>query len=241
MMYVRNKAEALDVVAAILALPERKQQIIQLTVRVAMCLDPEARRFLGDCQAGLIDGGLEAMRKRRLDLVAAQQKQEEAPEAFVIVDSSTDQLLEQVGMALDALRLADIVRQVFPQIREREPAWMLARLFLASEQEIRELTIQAVKAHGAGDGKTYDAARDEIQKRLDGVRPTWMGAVSTLQAACEEASPGDSRLLAAVAVDDMRAQLVLDLLASNREEALAYLRDVQQRIDTLARLEAESK
>jgi hypothetical protein len=52
-IYIRSKAEALDAVAAVLALPERRQQIVQLTVRVAMCLDPEARRFLADCQAGL--------------------------------------------------------------------------------------------------------------------------------------------------------------------------------------------
>src|SRR6185503_17958003 len=134
-IYIRNKAEALDAVAAVLALPERRQQIVQLTVRVAMCLDAEARSFLADCQAGLIEGGLDYMRKRRHDLLAARQ--EEGPEAIVIVDSSEDQLLEQVGMALDALRLSEIVRQVFPAVREKHAPWEIARAFLAGEEELR--------------------------------------------------------------------------------------------------------
>lgn len=240
MMYVRNKAEALDVVASVLALPDRRQQIIQLTVRIAMCLDAEARTFLGDCQAGLIDGGLEHMRKRRQDLIASQQK-EDVPEAIVIVDDSVDQLLEQAGMALDALRLSDIVRQVFPKVREEHPPWMIARIFLSAEQEVREITIRAVKAHGAGDGKTYDAAQADLQQRLAAARPAWMGALPTLQAACDEVSPGDPHLLAAVAVDDGRAQLVLELLAGPKAEALEYLGEVKKRIDTLHRLEEEAK
>ena len=156
MIYIRSKAEALDAVAAVLALPERRQQIVQLTVRVAMCLDPEARRFLADCQAGLIEGGLEYMRQRRHDLIAARQ--EEGPEAIVIVDSSEDQLLEQVGVALDALRLTEIVRQVFPAAREQHAPWEIARAFLADEAELRKVMIEAVRAHGAGNSEVYERA-----------------------------------------------------------------------------------
>jgi hypothetical protein len=145
-IYIRNKAEALDAVASVLALPERRQQIIQITVRIAMCLEPEARRFLADCQAGLIEEGLEAMRKRRHESLAAMQ--EEAKEAIVIVDSAEDQLLEAVGIALDALRLAEIPRQVFPDVRSSAPASVVARAILADEAGLRQLSIDAVRAHG---------------------------------------------------------------------------------------------
>jgi hypothetical protein len=238
MMYIRNKAEALDAVASVLALPERRQQIVQLTVRVAMCLDPAARSFLADCQAGLIEGGLEYMRKRRHEQMAAQQQ--EAPEAIVIVDSSEDQLLEQVGMALDALRLSEIVRQAFPQVRERHAAWEIARAFLADEEELRKVVIEAVRAHGAGNSVVYERARAEIERRIVAVTPTWMAALPTLEAACEEIAPKDPHLLSAIAVDDMRAQLVVSLLAGSRPEALDYLRSVKTRIDQIHAIESES-
>jgi len=237
-IYIRSKAEALDAVAAVLALPERRQQIVQLTVRVAMCLDPEARRFLADCQAGLIEGGLEYMRQRRHDLIAARQ--EEGPEAIVIVDSSEDQLLEQVGVALDALRLTEIVRQVFPAAREQHAPWEIARAFLADEAELRKVMIEAVRAHGAGNSEVYERARSEVQRRIAAAAPAWIEDLPLLTKACEVASPGEPHLLPAVAVDDMRAKLVIDLLTTSKAEALGYLRDVATRIDTLRRLEAEA-
>lgn len=239
MMYIRNKAEALDAVASILALPERRQQIVQLTVRVAMCLDHESRSFLSDCQAGLVEGGLEYMRKRRQEMLAAAQ--EDAPEAIVIVDSNEDQLLEQVGMALDALRLSEIVRQAVPAVRERHAGWEIARAFLAAEEEMRAVVIEAVRAHGAGNSATYERNRAEIERRIVAAGPVWMPQLPTLQAACDEVAAGDPHLLAAVAVDDMRAKLVVDLLANNRAEALEYLATVKARIDTLHRLENDSK
>ena len=239
MMYVRNKAEALDAVAAVLALPERRQQIVQLTVRIAMCLDADARSFLADCQAGLIEGGLEHMRKRRHDMLAAQQQ--EAPEAIVIVDSNEDQLLEQVGMALDALRLSEIVRQAFPALREKHAPWEIARAFLAAEEELRAVVIEAVRAHGAGNSVVYDKSRAEIARRILAAAPAWMATLPTLQQACEEVAPGDPHLLSAVAVDDMRARLVIDLLAGSRSEAIEYLGTIKSRIDALHRLENESQ
>lgn len=239
MIYIRNKAEALDAVASILALPERRQQIVQLTVRVAMCLDHESRAFLADCQAGLVEGGLEHMRKRRHEMLAAAQ--EEAPEAIVIVDSNEDQLLEQVGMALDALRLSEIVRQAVPAVRERHAAWEIARAFLAAEEEMRKVVIDTVRAHGSGNSAEYERGRAEIERRIVAAGPAWMAQLPTLQKACDEVAAGDPHLLAAIAVDDMRAKLVVDLLASNRAEALEYLGTVKARVDTLHRLENESQ
>lgn len=239
MIYVRNKAEALDAVASVLALPERRQQIVQLTVRIAMCLDSEARSFLADCQAGLIEGGLESMRKRRHELLATHQ--EEAPEAIVILDNTEDQLLEQVGVALDALRLSEIVRQVFPAIKEKHASWEVARTFLAAEEEVRKVMVEAVRAHGSGDSKVYEHCRAEMERRVNAATPTWMAMLPTIEAACAEAAPGDLHLIGAIAVDDMRARLVVDLLANNKAEALDYLKTVKQRIDTLHELEKSSQ
>jgi len=237
-IYIRNKAEALDAVASVLALPERRQQIVQLTVRVAMCLDADARVFLADCQAGLIEGGLEFMRKRRQDLIASRQ--EDAPEAIVIVDSSEDQLLEQVGMALDALRLSEIVRQVFPAVRENHAPWEIARTFLAEEEAMRKIMIEAVRAHGAGNSDVYERNRKEVERRIAAAAPAWKEDLLLLQKACEVAAPGEAQVLPAVAVDDMRAKLVIDLLTTNKNEALDYLRTVKDKIDTLRRLEADA-
>jgi hypothetical protein len=224
-------------VAAVLALPERRQQIIQVTVRIALCLDAESRAFLSDCQAGLIEGGLEYMRQRRHDLLASVQQ--DSPEAIVIVDSSEDQLLEQVGMALDALRLAEIIRQVFPDVREKYEPFETARAILADETQMREIMIHAVRAHGAGNSALYEEKRKEILPRLEAARPAWRPSCPALKEVCGEADRERAGLLfGVIAVDDMRASLVLELLTNARSEALEYLTRVSRRIDALHELES---
>jgi hypothetical protein len=237
LIYIRNKAEALDAVAAVLALPDRRQQIIQLTVRVAMCLDPEARSFLADCQAGLIEGGLEAMRRRRQELLSSLER-EEGPEAIVIVDSSEDQLLEQVGAALDALRLSEIARQVFPDVREKHEAWEIARALLTDEEAVRKILIDAVRAHGAGNSALYEECRREMLRRLEAARPSWVQAVGALKEASAAGAEDAAAVFGVVAVDDMRARLVLDLLAGSADEAQKYLGEIRRRIRALRELEA---
>src|SRR5260221_13328875 len=73
MMYIRNQDEAMQALAEILEIPERREQIIQSTVRIMLCLDVEPRLFLADCQALLIEGGLEALRSRRRDAAESLQ------------------------------------------------------------------------------------------------------------------------------------------------------------------------
>ena len=81
----------------------------------------------------------------------------------------------------------------------------------------------------------------EIERRIVSVTPAWMSALPTLEAACEEVSPKDPHLVAAIAVDDIRAGLVTNLLAGSRPEALEYLRSVKTRIDQIHELENQSK
>lgn len=239
MIYIRNKAEALDAVALALALPERCQQIVQVTIHLALCMDAEARYFLADCQAGIIEGGLDRMRERRRELLVAHQQEE--PETIVIVDSSENQLLEQVGAALDAMRLSEIVRQLFPTIREKHAAWEIARAFVAAEEEVRQVMIEAIRAHGSGNSAAYEKGRAGMQRHILEVSPPWLAVLPTLKQACDEVSRDAPHLLAVVAIDDMRAQLVIDLLAGSRAGALEYLQEIQRHIDTLHELEAEQE
>ena len=62
-MYIRHQSDALDALAGILDLPDRRQQIVQSTIKIMLCLDAEPRMFLVDCQALLLEGGLEALRR----------------------------------------------------------------------------------------------------------------------------------------------------------------------------------
>lgn len=233
-MYIRTREEAIENLADILALPERRDQIIQSTVRIMLCLEVEPRLFLADCQALLIEGGLETLRARRRDAVEAA---EDLP--IVVLDPDEDQLFEEVASGLDALRFAETVRQVFPGIRADR--WQLARALLLYESGVREQVTAGVKAHG--DAARVASAREALEVLVCALRPAWSDRVGALRSACLETLKRTDildpvhlheeaeRLFELFAASDRRAPALLDAIdtdAAAAEEQISRLRELAE-------------
>src|SRR5262245_23705996 len=118
-MYIRTKDEALQYLAVILDIPERREQIMQSTICTLLCLEVEPRLLLADCQAFLIEGGLESLRARRNNLIESRDL------PIALLDRVEDPLFEEIAAALDAFRFTDLVRQIFPDLRADR--WQIAR------------------------------------------------------------------------------------------------------------------
>src|SRR5258706_7602937 len=161
-MYIRHQGDALEALAQILDLPERRQQIVQCTIKIMLCLDAEPRSFLADCQALLLSGGLEALRRKRQEQLVTH---EQIP--ILILDPEGDRLFEAAATGLDALRLTDVVRQVFPDLRHER--WIIARALLAQEAEIRAQLSAAIKGRGQPD--VTRCARSSVQSILAASHP----------------------------------------------------------------------
>jgi len=176
-MYIRTREDAMETLAEILDLPERRDQIIQSTIRIMLCLEVEPRLFLADCQALLIEGGLETLRARRREAVEAL---EDLP--IVVEDPAEDQMFEEIASALDALRFTDVVRQVFPGIRAER--WQIARAILLYESGVREQVSSAVRSRG--EDRRLNAAREAVEGMVSALRPSWSDRVGAIRAACLE-------------------------------------------------------
>lgn len=229
-MYIRTKPEAIEALAAVLALPERSQQIIHLTVQIMTCLEPEPRRFLVDSMATLLENGLEFMRRKRQEALEDLRE-----EALVVVDPTQDDLLEQAGAALDALRMAHVALEVFPELRRRYPAWRVARAVLQHESAVREAMIQGVRLQTGSRSTDLAPALDDLVRLIEATAPEWLDSTPALDALCAEpALESDSETLFSVlAMSDDRVQLALDLLASDRSDALEYLAELRRRVEVL--------
>ena len=221
-MYIRTHDEALASLAEILDLPERRDQIIQSTVRIMLCLDSEPRLFLADCQALLIQGGLEALRRARTDALEAMGN-----EPIVVLDPEEDRLFEEIASALDALRFAEVVRQVFPALRCDR--WQVARALLLYESGFREQVAAAVR--GRGKPEEVDQARGAVESMIFALRPPWIDRVGALRNACLAAIKSQDgsdpsllhqeaeRLFEIIAVADQRAGEVLAAFDADPAEA----------------------
>lgn len=242
-MYIRHQGDALDALAQILDLPERREQIVQCTIKIMLCLDAEPRGFLGDCQALLIEGGLEALRSRRH---ASLETQEAVP--ILILDPEGDRLFEAAGLGLDALRLTEVVRQIFPDLRHER--WIVARALLSHEGEIRAQLEAAIKGRGQKD--VLRCARGSVDSIVAAARPTWGDRAGTLRAACLDVLRGArltdpdaiheeaDLLFELFALSDERAQGLLEAIDRDPEAAVSQVTRLYEAIDAVRSLAAQA-
>jgi hypothetical protein len=221
MQYIRTRDQALAAVAGVLEIADRPEQLVQSVVRIMLCLEAEAREFLVDCQALLVEGGLDARRRRRRDALAAAGEP----------DLAEDRALEDVAGSLDALRFSGVVRQVFPSLRAER--WIVARALLAREDEVRAAVAAAVRARGSADAASPAAA---LAGLLDSVRPSWIARAADLLAACRAAlgsaePPEAAALFELAALDDAGALAALEAADRSPAEAAALLRRLQDLAD----------
>ncbi len=222
-MYIRNQGDALDVLAQILALPERRQQIVQVTIKIMLCLDAEPRALLSDCQALLIEDGLDALRRKRREVL---EHQESIP--VVILDPEGDRLFEAAATALDALRLTDVVRGVFPDLRSER--WVVARALLAREAELRAQLTAAIRARGQAD--VLRCSRASVDSILSASRPEWNDQLADPDASHEEAD----LLFEVFALSDERSAGLLAALERDPEDAVRQVARLYEALDAVRSL-----
>jgi len=242
-MYIRHQGDALDALAQILNLSERRQQIVQCTIKIMLCLDAEPRVFLADCQSLLIEGGLDALRRKRQESLHAQ---ETVP--ILILDPEGDRLFEAAASALDALRLTEVVRQIFPDIRHER--WIVARGLLTQEVEIQAQLAAAIRGRGQQD--VFRCARGSVDSILASMHPAWADRAGTLRAACLDVLKGArltdpdalreeaDLLFELFALSDERAQGLLDAVDREPDEAVRLIARLYEALDAVRSMEASA-
>ena len=215
-MYIRTQEQALEALAGLLDLPERRAQIVQSTVQVMLCLQEEPRRFMADAQALLIQGGLEALRRRRRDLM---ESQETIP--LIVLDPEGDLFFEAAAAAMDALRLAETVRQVFPDLLHAR--WMVARTLIVREAEVRTLLASGIRARG--DAALLRPVRSSLETLLNSTQPPWGFEEELLRNSCAEILEGSGLAEPLHLADD--AATLFEILAVNDERSLCFLESLR--------------
>jgi hypothetical protein len=249
-VYIRTRDEAMDALGAILELPERRAQIVQSTVKVALCMNPEARSFMLDVQAGILSGGLDALRDRRrkaVEKLTDTTIRRKAPG----IDIKTDPLLEPIGQALDLLKMVDILVSTFPGVGARHPKWELARFIHENSSYVREAVEAGLRRRGKPEHAPLEA---KVVARIESNKPWWPEWAGPLKEACAHyvrllskepaevhPSANDAEVIFhVVAMSDDRAQEVLRRLAGTAAEVLAYFRDLRARVDLVLTAQARA-
>jgi hypothetical protein len=248
-MYIRSKEEALGVMARILELPARPAQIVESTVQVALCMTSDARDFMLDVQAAVIGGGLEALKKRREEALAKLTEtkiRRRAPG----VDVRKDPVLDQIGLALDLLKMVEVVVEVFPALVPGHPKWEVARFIHENESYVREAVEAGLRRRGRPEHADLER---KVLARIEEKKPWWPEWAESIRQACAhyvktlakagEVHPraNDPELLfAVICMSEERAREVLDRMARTSAELEACLAGIRARLDLVLTAQEEA-
>ena len=234
--------------AEILELPERRAQIVQSTVKVALCLTSEARNFMLDVQAGILTGGLDELRRRRQEALARLSEtriRRRAPG----IDVRKDPLLDEIGAALDLLKMVEILSEVFPAVGEKHPKWEIARFIHENQSYAREAMEAGIRRRGKPEHESLQA---KILQRMAERKPWWPEWAESIRQACAHYVKGVSKaddvhpaandpeiLFYVLAMSEERARGVLNRMAGTSSELQDYLLHFRTRIDLVMTAQQE--
>ena len=248
-MYIRSKAEAMDALAAILELPGRPAQIIQATVQVALCLDLEARIFLLDVQATLIEGGLDALRKRR-EAALAHLSETKIRRRAPGIDVKKDVLLDEIGTAIDLLKMVKILSEVFPSAAARHPQWEIGRFIHENQGYVREAIEAGLRRRGKPEHAPLEA---KLIARIEEKKPWWPEWADSIKQACAhyvhtlskegDVHPGANdpeMIFYLISMSEERAREALRRMAGTSQDLKDYLSGLRTRLNLVLLAQEEA-
>jgi len=239
-MYIRSKAEAMDAMGAILEIQGRSAQIVQATVKLAVCIDPDARDFMVLVQAALIEGGLDALRKRR-EAAIAHLTDTKIRRRAPGIDVKKDVLLDEIGAAIDLLKMVKLLSDVFPATAVRHPQWELARFIHENQGYVREAVEAGLRRRGKPEHAALEA---KVVARIEEKKPWWPEWADSIKQACAhyvhtlskegEVHPGANdpeTLFYLIAMKEERAREVLRHMAGTSDDLKAFLSGLRTRLN----------
>lgn len=241
-MFIRNRDEAMNALADIVALPERRDQIIQSTVAIMQCLEPEARRFMADCQAMLIEDGLEGLKRKRQTVMRELRD----TEIIAIEDEAENLELDAMATAVDALRFSSVVTEVFPTLSFQP--WEIARAMIAQEADLQQQILVGLKArNGTASAEDAAAAAKKVEAIVAKHLPAWRSRAESIQRAVRdvlkqsdpEADPDP--VFVAIATSDERATSFLETMDRNIQAAIETVLRLAEFASALRKIEQAQK
>jgi hypothetical protein len=192
----------------------------------------------------------ETSAQRREESVQAAEvpAAESVPEPIVIVPSQDElKVLEELGTQLDALNLAAVAAEIFPDLKGKFEPWEVARAIYANESQAREALLQGARLKDHERATMLAPAWDTIRRLIENSRPSWRERLHALRSVIDEhfaSAPPNERGASAQSMFEvlaMRDDHALEVLDSERPAALDLVGGLRQRLDQLLEFEAERK
>jgi len=187
-MVIRTREDALKALSEVLHLDHR-QQIVQITVKLAQCLTPESRQVLFRAQEGMVAGTLQSRLKARgkpgqapasanlTEFIAKESVPPPEVDDSAPIDDT--RVTDEIGLALEALKTAAVAFDVYPSLVGKFARWEVARAAAHFGEDFQKLIAAGTEPHTAGE------ALRKLTSVVTRFRPWWHAQVPVIAQACE--------------------------------------------------------
>lgn len=240
-MPIDTREQALQALGEILAVPDRQQQLIRITVALSQCTTEEARQVLTRAAEGFVEGRLETKRRSRLEVLKetidhelelrrtntsrhrmvidyvtvreqAEQKRQENEEREQRLREA--RILDSLGSSLDALKTASLLLEIYPDLTEFFEPWEVARLVMREEEIARDFV-----QRGTQEPDRRDELKGKLATLLLSIRPWWRSNIDRLREACMHVAEERSGVIG-LGHERATASILFDVIAATEMKGL---------------------
>lgn len=190
-------------------------------------------------------------REEAVEEAAAEADDANAPIPIVIVPPAEEiKILEELGTQLDALNLAAVAREIFPDLKTKAQPWEVGRAIYLHEKEARDFLLQGARLKDHERATMLAPAWDAMQRLIENSKPDWARHAPEVRSLIDEyfvANPpvnggADATIMFEVLLmrdDHVRELLVM--LGADRPAALETVGALRSKLDQLLEFEAGRK
>ncbi|HEY3227131.1 MAG TPA: hypothetical protein VGK61_09085, partial [Planctomycetota bacterium] len=168
---------------------------------------------------------------------------DDAPVPIVIVPSQDElKILEELGTQLDALNLAAVAAEIFPDLKTKCQPWEAARAIFLHEQEAREFLLQGARLKDHERATMLAPAWDALQRLIEASRPEWARRADDVKSLVDEhfsahppaAGGADASVMFQVLLmRDDHVKDLLEMISGDRASALEAVGGLRAKLDQL--------
>lgn len=196
----------------------------------------------------------ETSAQRREDAVEAASSEAEdadAPVPIVIVPGAEElKILEELGTQLDALNLAAVAREIFPDLKTKAQPWEVGRAIFLHEKEAREFLLQGARLKDKERATMLAPAWDAMQRLIENSRPDWARHADEVKSLVDEyfathppvnGGADATVMFEVLLMRDDHVRELLVMLGADRPAALETVGALRSKLDQLLEFEAGRK
>ena len=173
---------------------------------------------------------------------------EPEPEPIVLIDQEELKAIEELGTELDALSLADVAREVFPDLKNEFAPWQVARAIYLDEASARKAILQGARLKDKERATMLAPALDDMKRLIHTRKPFWMHSIPSIQECINaqfaaeppvDGGPTAEQVFNVIAMADAKALEMLKVIVKSNDPGVAFAADIRRKLEKLIDIDAK--